>query len=91
MTMSMVFQSPTMPSWQCVPGHPVCNVTGVQKEEGPLCDLPRGSWAWVARNDTITAQLDLICSDGWKPSFLGSIYFVGIGVGAITFGPMSDR
>ncbi|XP_072120596.1 organic cation/carnitine transporter 2-like [Mobula birostris] len=40
---------------------------------------------------TIVTEWDLVCNNDWKEPFVMSVYFMGVLVGSISFGILSDR
>ncbi|KAK3284945.1 hypothetical protein CYMTET_7428 [Cymbomonas tetramitiformis] len=84
LTMQTVFTQKD-PKWFC---------TGLECSESSqddFCDIPRDSWEWEDRNESIVSTWDLICDSSWRVSFSGSAFFFGFLWGAGIFGLLADR
>ncbi|XP_063223494.1 organic cation transporter protein-like isoform X2 [Bacillus rossius redtenbacheri] len=61
------------------------------------CTLPDNSScaSWVydtaAHGSTVTSEFDLVCKDAWFRAMADSLFMVGVLLGSIIFGELSDR
>lgn len=46
---------------------------------------------FVDPHGSVTAEEELVCDDEWKAGFVGSMFFLGIMIGAFLWGWVSDR
>ncbi|KAG2484375.1 hypothetical protein HYH03_016791 [Edaphochlamys debaryana] len=56
-----------------------------------FCTLPPGSTAWTDPGASLISTFGLACGREWLVSLLNSLYFVGLAVGGMVFGSLSDR
>ncbi|XP_059845934.1 organic cation/carnitine transporter 2-like [Hypanus sabinus] len=72
---------------QTFPDPDFLNVSEIEQE--PCLD----GWEYSKEQyiSTIVSEWDLVCNNDWKEPFVTSVYFMGMLVGSISFGILSDR
>ena len=83
------------PDWECVSNSSFCNFTepiGLTSDDYKArCDMPREAWTYVDGFTSTVTEYDLVCEKSLLQSVAQSCYWVGMLLGLLAGGYLSDR